>query len=201
MSAITVLSKSVDAVFHATLRTVLDHHKSISSLDGNCDGEAQLLRAVRELKPDVLLIDGPFRGDDRLPLLTRIAAVNPGTKTILFCDYFDHHEIVEAILHGAKGCIMKNSAPEQWIKAIHLIHNGDIWFDRKLLMAALDGLSHQALRKHHPPESKPEILTEREWEVVCWVGQGMTNKEVARQLDIGKSSIYRYLKEMEAAGI
>src|SRR5436190_8464660 len=50
--------------------------------------------------------------------------------------------------------------------------------------------------KHHALESKPEILTEREWEVVRWVGQGMTNKEIARLLTISDTTVKSHLQRI-----
>lgn len=196
MSDITVLSTSADASFHASLRTVLNHHDGINLLDEVWDNDAQLLHVVRDLKPDVLLMDWQFQGGDEVSLLQRIQAASPGTKTILFCDFFGHHEVIEAIVHGAKGCIQKTSAPEQWLKAIHVIHGGDIWVDRKLLVEALEGLLPQALNKYHLFESKPEILTAREWEVIRWVGQGMTNKEIARQMIISDTTVKTHLQNI-----
>ena len=196
MARITALSTSIDISFQAALQAVLDQHEGIDSLYRVWDDTAQLLHAVRTLKPDVLLIDGPFHNEDALALLPRVGVISPGTKIILFYACFEHQKVIKAILHGAKGCLMKTAAPEQWVKAIQRIHHGDIWFDRKLLMEALDGLSQQALRKHPPLESKPEILTGREWEVVCWVGQGMTNKEIARQLDISITTVKTHLQHI-----
>lgn len=196
MPNITVLNASADTSFHASLRTALDHQEEISLLDAVWDNEAQLLRVARDLKPDVFLMDRQFQGDDEAPLLPRIHAASPGTKTILFCDFFGHREVVEAIVHGAKGCIRKTSAPAQWLKAIRVIHGGDIWVDRKLLVQALEGLLHQSSNKFPSLESKPAILTEREWEVVRWVGQGMTNKEIARQMAISDTTVKTHLQHI-----
>lgn len=196
MFNITVLSASADTSFHASLRTALDHHDGISLLDEVWDNDTQLLHLARDLQPDVFLMDAQFRGDDEAPLLPRIHAASPGTKTILFYDFCGHREVIEAIVHGAKGCLQKTLAPEQWLKAIRVIHGGDIWVDRKLLVEALDWLLHHARSKYHALESKPEILTEREWEVVRWVGQGMTNKEIARQMTISDTTVKTHLQHI-----
>lgn len=196
MFDITVLSVIADTSFHASLRTVLAHHDGITLLDSVWDNDAQLLHTVRDATPDVLLMDWQFRGGDEVSLLQRILAASPGTKTMLFCDFFGHYEVIEAIVHGAKGCIRKTSPPEQWLKAIHVIHGGDIWVDRRLLVDALDGLLHQAPIKFQSLESKPESLTTREWEVVRWVGEGMTNKEIARQMIISNTTVKTHLQNI-----
>jgi len=196
MSNITVLITCADTSFHGSLRTVLEHHDGISLLDSVWDGVAQLQQVLRVSKPDVLLMDLQFQGSDEEPLLQRIKAASPGTKTMLLYDFFGHCEVIQALVHGAKGCIRKESSPAQWVKAIKVIQGGDIWIDRKLLVDALDCLIHPAPIKSPIIKSKPEVLTSREWEVVRWVGEGMTNKEIARQLSISVTTVKTHLQNI-----
>lgn len=193
---ITVLSTSADTFFHASLRTVLGHYDGMTQLDKVWDNDAQLLQILQDLKPDVFLMEVQFQGGHKTSLLPQIQAASPATKTILFFDFLNHHDVIEAIMQGAKGCIRKTSAPEQWLKAIQMIHDGDIWVDRKVLVEGLNKLLHPALNRPHPFESKPEILTAREWQVISWVSQGMTNKEIARQLIISDTTVKTHLQNI-----
>jgi two-component system, NarL family, nitrate/nitrite response regulator NarL len=196
MSNITLLSASADAAFAASLRTALDRDGGIILLNEAADDEQQILRIARSHKPDVFLIDGQYSTADAVPLLPRIHAASPGTKAILFLDSCGQREIVDAIAQGAKGWVLKASPPEQWLKAIRVIHDGEIWVDRKMLVEAMTGL----LSRHHSKQalagSKPDNLTEREWEVVRWVGQGMTNKEIARQMAISDATVKTHLQNI-----
>jgi len=196
MSAITVLINCADTFFYASLRTVLDNYGGMSLIDSVSDGDEQLLRVLRDSTPDVLLLDWQSQGGDEASLLQRIQAASPGTKTVLFCDFFDHFEVIKVLVHGAKGCIRKASSPAQWFKAIHVIQGGDIWIDRKLLVDALNVLLYPAPIKCLPLESKPDILTPREWEVVHRVGEGMTNKEIARRMIISTSTVKTHLQNI-----
>lgn len=196
MSNITLLSASTDASFAASLRTALDCDGSIILLNDATDDEQQIMRIACSRKPDVFLMDGQYQTVDAVPLLPRIHAASPGTKVILFLDSCGQREIVDAIAHGARGWVLKVSPPEQWLKAIRVIHSGEIWGDRKMLVEAMTGLLSRKRSKQLLPESKPDSLTVREWEVVRWVGQGMTNKEIARQMAISDATVKTHLQNI-----
>ena len=193
---ITILSSNADIYFLASLRTLLEPYDAMTLLERAWRNDAQLLQIVRDLKPDVLLLDGQFRGDGKTSLLLQLGVVSPGTKTIMFFDFLNHPDVVEAIVQGAKGCLRKTSSPEQWLKAIQGIHGGELWVDRKALVQGLNKFLHPELNSRHPFESKPEVLTAREREVVIWVGQGMTNKEIARKLIISTTTVKTHLQNI-----
>lgn len=193
---ITVLSSNTDTAFLASLHTVLDSCEAMSLLESDWSNDTQLLKIVRELKPDVLLMDGQLHVDNKTSLLLQLGAVSPGTKIIMLFDFLNQRDVIEAIVQGAKGCICKKSSSQQWLKAIQVIHGGDLWVDRKALVGGLNNLLHPELNPLHLFESKPEILTTREWEVVVCAGQGMTNKEIARQLIISTTTVKTHLQNI-----
>jgi two-component system nitrate/nitrite response regulator NarL len=96
-------------------------------------------------------------------------------------------------MHGVKGLILKSSEPNQWVKAIQVVEAGEVWMNRSMLVDALDLLLHKANNGNQLPESTPEVLTRRELEIVQWVGQGMTNKEIARKLTISDTTVKTHL--------
>jgi len=194
MSTITVLNISDDIVLHESWRTALAPHADLSLMDG-VRNTLQLLRVTRSVTPDVFLLDWRFQFDDGSPLLPRIHMISPGTKTILFCDVMGYREVVDAAAHGVKGLVPKKSPPEQWLKAIRVVHGGDIWINRKLMAEALEVLSHRP-GHHNLAELEPGILTKREWEVVHWVGMGMTNKEIARAMTISDNTVKTHLQHV-----
>ncbi|NVE00661.1 response regulator transcription factor [Massilia sp. BJB1822] len=191
MPKITVLC--ADAFVYTALRCDLAPCKEIELIDVALQPEQQLLELARTLQPDLLLLNGD---SDYIALLTAMRFACPAVRTIVFYDFFGHREVIEAIAYGAKGCLQKTSDPAGWEKAIRLVHQGHIWLNRQLLVESLDWL----LRNNHdqPPlfESKPKRLTPREWEVLHWVGQGMTNKEIARQLAISDTTVKTHLQHV-----
>lgn len=192
MAMISVLTASTDASLHAAFRSTLAPSEGIN-LQGEVWEHAHLLSALVELKPHVLLLDEVYQGGEVALLLSQLHVFCPATKTILFCETCGHDELILAVMHGVKGLIPKSSEPSQWIKAIQVVEAGEVWMNRSMLVDALDLLLHQVNNGNQVPESTPEILTKRELEIVRWVGQGMTNKEIARKLTISDTTVKTHL--------
>ncbi len=191
MSKITVLC--ADASVHTALRYTLSPCNEIELMDVASQAEQQLLACAHVQQPDLLLLDGDR---DYIALLTAMRLVSPAARPIIFYDVCSHREVIEAIAYGAKGCLQKTSNPAEWEKAIRLVHQGHIWLTRQLLEEALDWLLHNHHDQPFLLESKPKRLTAREWEVVHWVSRGMTNKEIARQLDISDTTVKTHLQHV-----
>ncbi|MBB3121697.1 LuxR C-terminal-related transcriptional regulator [Pseudoduganella violacea] len=190
MSKITVLC--ADAAVHTALQYTLSPCDEIELMDGVLQPEQQLLAFAHTQQPDLLLLDGDR---DYIALLAAMRLVSPAARPIIFYDFCGHREVIEAITYGAKGCLQKTSDPAGWEKAIRLVYQGHIWLTRQLLEESLDWLLHHHDRQFLP-EPKPKRITPREWEVLHWVSQGMTNKEVARQLDISDTTVKTHLQHV-----
>lgn len=194
MQNITVLC--ADEFIHQSLRSVLDERDGIVLLDTDRPAEASLVQRAREVQPDVFIMKGPLDAPHPLSLLTRLHAVSPDTRTIAYFDFCSHREVIDAMANGVKGCIEKSLPPKEWPKAIRVVHSGNIWINRQLLVQSLDWLLNNSGSACQLPDAKPKILTAREWEVIHWVKQGMTNKEIARQLDISDMTVKTHLQHI-----
>ncbi len=194
MPTIRLFSASADAYFHHLFRGVMAAGPDIS-LSDDMDPAGHLLSLAQDLVPDVYLLDWKFRCRDGTPLLDTIQTISPTTKTLLFCDVCGKEELAVALAHGARGLLFKTSPPQQWLKAVRTVSNGGLWFGRELLIDLLDSLLSR-------PEIQPskvqatEALTEREKEVAGWVGRGMSNKEIARQMTISDATVKTHLQHI-----
>jgi DNA-binding NarL/FixJ family response regulator len=192
MATISVLTASTDATLHAAFRSTLVPSDGVN-LQGEVWEHAHLLSAVIELKPQVLLLDEHCQGDEGALLLSQLHMFCPATKIILFCAICGHDELILAVMHGVKGLLLKTGETDQWGKAIRVVDGGDVWMNRSMLVDALDLLLHKVNNGNQVPESTQEVLTKRELEIVRWVGQGMTNKEIARKLTISDTTVKTHL--------
>lgn len=192
MATISVLTASTDATLHAAFRSTLVPSEGVS-LQGEVWEHGHLLSALIELKPHVLLLDEVYQGDEGALLLSQLHMFCPATKIILFCETSGHDELILAVMHGVKGLILKSSDPNEWVKAVQVVEAGEVWMNRAMLVDALDLLLHTVNNGNPLPESTPEVLTKREIEIVRWVGQGMTNKEIGRKLTISDTTVKTHL--------
>jgi DNA-binding NarL/FixJ family response regulator len=159
--------------------------------------EALLLFA--ELQPHVVVVDCA----QTMELLTRIHSQAPQVGLVVFSNKSDESAVRKAVLAGARGYVLKTSAPEELVKAIEAVHAGQAYFSPIPARIVAEGLVGKEAAK--PLSSR---LTRREMEVLRLVTEGKTSKEIgerlslsARTVDTHRERIMRKLDVHTAAGL
>ena len=156
---------------------------------------AAAVQIVRALKPDVLLMDSGVSREHQASLLETIRTACARTRVVLFLDDNVEDAIIDALEHGVRGCLLKSCSPESCLRAIRAVHAGDMWVGRKALAQLLENLLAVRVAPE-PAEEAPADLTLRESEVLARIKVGMTNKEVARELGIGGTTVKTHLQHI-----
>jgi DNA-binding NarL/FixJ family response regulator len=174
----------------------------VQAADGRVAGEATdidgVLRAAAVTRPDVLLLQYTHSLDETTrngawQVLSRISRVSENTRVLLLCDTYTQRSIVGFIEHGASGCVLSSSEPSLHAKAVRTVHQGDAWFGRTALLQALRSqIATEPVADSDWPEEH-EALTQREREILGLIGTGMTNKEIARKLQISDKTVKTHL--------
>jgi DNA-binding NarL/FixJ family response regulator len=103
-------------------------------------------------------------------------------------------DILEAIRAGASGCVARSVDPRLLVKAVRTVHAGSTWFGRTALLEALRG----QIGVDAPPLPETGKLTQREEEILRLIGQGLSNKEIGRRLDISDHTVKTHLHRVYA---
>jgi two-component system, NarL family, nitrate/nitrite response regulator NarL len=151
--------------------------------------DADPVRLVRAWRPDVMLLDAGTDGSDAISTLDRAQAVNPNTRTLVFCTVLTEAFIVRALKHGAKGCLRSSISVHQIVSAIKAVHAGELWAARKTVAQAFEKLLAVHVQPHVRPDGIQVDLSSRELQIVGWMRQGMTNKQIARELGISDTTV------------
>ncbi len=153
------------------------------------------LKAVRETRPDVAVIDISMPGMDGLEVVARIRAECPDVPVLILTMHEEEQYVVRAIEAGAMGYVTKQSAPEQLVEAIRRIHSGS-----RYLTEEVSELLALRLARGVDGKSLLDSLSTRELQVLRRLAKGHTNREIASAYNISIKTVdtyrFRLLKKL-----
>ena len=187
---IRVLIVDDHAIVRKGIRALLFESGGFEIVAEVADGQAAVVAAA-ESKPDVILMDLLMPGMDGIEATRRITDQQPGVRILVLTSFAADNKLFPAIKAGALGYLLKDSSPEELIRAIRQVHRGEPALHptiaRKLLQEIVQPVDIT------PP---PEALTVRELAVLQLIAQGMRNQEIADQLAVSESTVRTHVSRI-----
>jgi DNA-binding NarL/FixJ family response regulator len=159
------------------------------ALLARCEDGETALRAVRAHRPDVLVLDIRMPGKNGLAVLRELSHEKLPTRVVLLTANLGEDDVLEAMRLGVRGVVLKEMAPQLLVRCIRTVHQGGQWIEKRSFGKALDRM----LRREAGAREVAAKLTPREVEVVCKVGLGQRNREIAEALNITEGTVKIHL--------
>jgi DNA-binding NarL/FixJ family response regulator len=164
------------------------------TLCGEAGDISGVLSTIKTCIPDIVIIEislGTFSG---LKLIEDLCHEHPDIRVLILSI---HDEVLYAercLKAGAKGYIMKNEEPEQLLLAIRTVINGDTYISAKLAPKLIKKLVSKSTGVN---SSTIEQLSNREFEVFQFIGQGMKTRDIAETLNLSIKTIETYIAHIK----
>lgn len=159
---------------------------------GEATNGADAIRLGIELDPDLILLDLNMQGMDGLETLSRLRDQGVTSRIVMLTVSDADADVLEAIRRGADGYLLKDMEPEQLLEQLQRALQG------KLVMSeAVTQVLASAIRKpKQNPHASLESLTSRERDIIELIAKGLSNKLIARDLDISDGTVKVHVKHL-----
>ena len=181
MKKIRIVLADDHQLFRRGLRVLLEQQPDFSVVAEAKDGR-EAVAAVQSLKPDVLVVDIGMPNLNGIEAARQLTESHSDVAIVILSMHSDESYVLRALKAGAKGYLLKDSAEEDLIRAIHAVTGGKSFFSPAVSKVLLDDYMRKLQRSG--AEDAYDLLTPREREILQLVVEGKSNKDVANMLNL-----------------
>ena len=182
---IKVLIADDHPVVRRGLREILSAPPDMT-VAGEAQNACEALELVRTGRWDVVILDIKMPGKSGLEALKQLKSERPGLPVLVLSVYPEEQYAVRVLRAGADGYMNKEAAPEQLVEAVRKVVSGGKYVSASVAETLVCNLTGQTA---DPPHSK---LTDREFEVLCRMGEGKAVGQIAKDLHLSPKTISTY---------
>lgn len=187
----TVLIVEDHALFREGLKVLLSTTPEFELVAETASAD-EAVRLARELRPGLVLMDIQLGEEDGLAAVATILEADPEIRILMLTMFDDDRSVFEALRSGALGYMLKGSSPDELLRSMQAVANGEAIFSKSV---AGRMQRYFAVRADAKISVFPE-LTEREHEVLATLALGLSNSEIARRLQLKPKTVRNHLSNI-----
>ena len=172
------------------LRTLLDGESDMEVI-GEAGTAEQGLQLIRELEPDVAILDVRLPDGNGIEVCRDIQSTSPSIRCLMLTSYSDDDALFSSIMAGASGYVLKEVGSGDLLGDIRRVSQGMSLLDPSLTQELMD-----RLRKDQEAESRLTVLTPQERRVLELIALGQSNRQIAEQLFLAEATVKNYVSSL-----
>lgn len=191
MNKIRIMIADDHSIVREGLKQLLELEEDFDVV-GQASNGVETIEKVKELEPDILLLDINMPVMNGIKALKKLKEDGITTKVIILTIHEDREYLLETMQIGAAGYILKDSDSASFFKAIRDAYNGESYIQPKLAADLI-----KEFNRPRVPRSKSENeLTQREYEVIVLIAEGLNNKDIAERLFISEKTVKNHVSNI-----
>jgi len=178
----------------AGIRTLVNQLPGFEVVGDHGDAREAIDR-IAKLQPDVVLMDITMPGLSGIDAISQVRAVHPGVRILMLSHHEGERFVEQSLQQGADGYLSKDSEPEELGLAMKAVMRDRAYLSPKVARGIVDGARHP--EQDERAASRIASLTPREREVFQLLAVGLSNKEVARKLDLSVGTAKKHRENLQ----
>ena len=174
------------------LRTLLELETGFEIIAEAADGQSAV-EAYAEFQPDVVLMDIRMPGMDGVEATRRIHGRWSDARVIILTTFNDDAYVFEALRVGALGYLLKDLSGHELANAVHTVASGGALIDPSVARKVVTEFARLTPPARPINNGLPEALTERELEVLRYLAEGLSNREIGNKLSLTEGTVKNYV--------
>ena len=184
--SIRILLADDHAMMRQGLRHILESQPEFEIVAETSSG-IEAIESARHLKPDVAIVDVAMKELNGIEATAQILKHSPHTAVLILSMYSDERYVLRAVKAGARGYVLKNSAGDELIQAIHAVEKGLAFFSPAVGRIFQNGFAR--LKDARETTDRYDLLTSRERQIYQLLAEGNSNKDIANRLSLSLHTV------------
>ena len=158
---------------------------------GSAANVADAMANFEKVDADVAVLDVRLPDGNGIELCRELISMKPDLKVLMLTSFQDDEALLGAVLGGAAGYLIKDIRNLDLLSSIRKVASGESFLDTKLISSVTN-----RLRQNKNPASEIYELTDQESRVLEFIGQGMTNREIAKNMFLAEKTVKNYVSSL-----
>jgi DNA-binding NarL/FixJ family response regulator len=175
-------------IFSEALRISLAQTGHFEIVGTASDGR-EALEQIGQLKPEIAVLDISMPGLDGIELTRQIVRYYKETRVILLSSYDDDQYVKSAVNAGVKGYVLKTAAHQSLVDAVDAVTRGEFYLSPQITSKLVGGFSHSAKSLEAGIQTRFDVLSDREREILRLITEGKSQRDIASLLFLSEATV------------